>query len=372
MNRPALLFPALLLAAGCHKQPDAPPMERPPALVIAATAAADDVPLYLDEIGRCVARERVSIQPQVTGRILKIHFTDGQDVKTGDLLFTIDPRPYQAQLAAAEANLAQSKAVADLARLEFDRAKTLLEKKALSQQEFDSAKNALAVDEARIQQNQAAIDTAKIDLDYCTIKSPIDGRAGQRLVDMGNVVTANTGSLLVIQKLDPIYVDFTVTENDLPSVQKHMAAGTLRAEVRLPDNAGEPRTGDLTFLDNAVADGTGTVRLRATLTNADHYFWPGQFVRSRLILATIKKAVLIPAEATQLSPTGPFVYVIKSDSTAELRPVTLGQRQGDRVVVVKGLAAGEQIVTKGHLGIMPGGKVRIEEPKAAAAEAAKP
>jgi multidrug efflux system membrane fusion protein len=340
--------------------------------VVTGSAVAATVPLYLDEIGRCVARERVSIQPQVSGRITQIHFTDGADLKTGDLLFTIDPRPYQAELAAAQANLAQSKAVADLAKLEFERSKTLLEKKALSQQEFDTAKNAMSVAEARIEQNQAAIDKAKIDLDYCTIKSPIDGRAGQRLVDMGNVVAANAGSLLVIQRLDPIYADFTVTENDLPAVQKNMAQGTLKVEVRLPDDAEAPRTGDLTFLDNAVADATGTVRLRATLSNADHRFWPGQFVRARLVLATIKDAVLVPTEATQMSPMGTYVYVVKEDSTAELRPVTLGQRQGDRVVVTKGLNPGERVVLKGHLGIMPGAKVQEQAPKAQGGESAKP
>ena len=199
MNRLTLLVPFLLVAAACHK-PEAPPAEFPPALVISGVAAAADVPLYLDEIGRCVARERVSIQPQVSGRITQIHFADGADLKTGDLLFTIDPRPYRAQLAAAEANLAQSKAVLDLAKLEFERSKSLLEKKALSQQEFDTSRNAVAVAEARVHQFEAAIDTAKIDLEYCTIHSPIDGRAGQRLVDTGNVVAANSGSLLVIDR----------------------------------------------------------------------------------------------------------------------------------------------------------------------------
>jgi multidrug efflux system membrane fusion protein len=228
------------------------------------------------------------------------------------------------------------------------------------------------VAEARIQQYLAAIDTVKLDLDYCSIRSPIDGRAGQRLIDLGNVVAANAGSLLVIQRLDPIYADFTVTENDLPAVQKYMAEGSLRVEVRIPHDPGATRNGDLTFIDNAVQDGTGTVRLRATLINADHLFWPGQFIRARLVLATLKAAVLIPSEATQLSPTGPFVYVIKPDSTAELRPVSLGQRQGSRVVVEKGLAIGDRIVVQGHLGIMPGGKVRTEEPKPAAGEAAKP
>jgi len=362
----------LVAAAGCHKKEEAAPPPRPPARVVAAVAVAEDVPLYLDEIGRCVASERVSIQPQVSGRITTIHFSDGADVKAGALLFTIDPRPYQAQLASAQANLSQSKAVRDLARLEFERSKTLLEKKALSQQEFDTAKNAVAVADARIQQNEAAIEMTKVDLDYCSIKSPIDGRTGHRLVDVGNVVAANTGSLLVIQRLDPIYAEFTVTENDLPLVQKNKAAGTLRVEVRIPDDPGEPRSGDLTFLDNAVQDATGTVSLRATVGNADHHFWPGQFIRARLVLATVKGATMIPAEATQMAPTGPFVYVVRDDSTTELRPVTLGQRQGERVVVTKNLAAGERIVTRGQQGIMPGAKVQVEAPAAPAGESAKP
>jgi multidrug efflux system membrane fusion protein len=361
----------LALATGCPK-PEPPPSAPPPARIVAAAATAEDVPLYLDEIGRCVARERVSIQPQVSGRITAINFTDGADVKTGDLLFTIDPRPYQAQLSSAQANLSQAKAVRELAKLEFDRSKTLLEKKALSQQEFDTAKNAVTVAEARIEQNQAAIEAARIELDFCTIRSPIDGRAGQRLVDMGNVVATNTGSLLVIQRLDPIYAEFTVTENDLPAVQKNMAAGTLKVDVRLPDDSAGSRTGDLTFLDNAVADGTGTVRLRATLANADHRFWPGQFIRVRLVLASLKAAVMIPAEATQMSPTGPFVYVVKGTEPPELRPVTLGQRQGERVVVLKNLAAGERVVTKGHLGIMPGRRVQEEAPTPTPVGAAKP
>jgi multidrug efflux system membrane fusion protein len=371
VNRTPWIAALLALVAGCHKsEAQAPVMPAPK--VITTRAVAEDAPLYLDEIGRCTARERVSIQPQVSGRITQIQFTDGADVKAGAPLFTIDPRPYQAHVAAAEATLAQSKAVAELAKLEFDRAKTLLDKKAMSQQEFDTAKNAVAVAESRILQNQAALEAARIDLDYCTIKSPIDGRAGQRLVDLGNVVAANTGSLLVIQRLDPIYADFTVTENSLPSVQRNVAKGTLKVEVRLPDDPEAPRSGDLTFLDNAVQQATGTVGMRATITNEDRRFWPGQFVRVRLILATIKGAVMIPAAATQLSPTGPFVYVIKDDSTAELRPVTLGQHQGARVVVEKGLAAGERIVMQGHMGIRPEAKVQAEDAKPAPGESAKP
>ena len=196
--------------------------------------------------------------------------------------------------------------------------------------------------EAQVQQSQAAVETARLNLEYCTIRSPIDGRAGQRLVDIGNVVAANTGSLLVIERLDPIYADFTITENDLTAVQRNMQSGTLKVEVRLPDEPDKPRDGKLTFLDNAVQEGTGTVKLRATIPNGDHYFWPGRFVKVRLVLSTLHGAVLVPAAAPQISAKGPFVYVIKEDSTAELRPVKLGQRQDEFVVVEEGLSLGSR------------------------------
>ncbi len=176
------------------------------------------------------------------------------------------------------------------------------------------------------------------------------------------MVAANTGSLLVIQRLDPIYADFTIPEQDLSTVQENMQAGTLKAEVRLPGQRSQQRYGKLTFLDNAVQDGVGTVKLRATIPNSDHYFWPGRFVKVRLVLRTIQGAVLIPAAAPQMSAKGSFVYVIKQDTTAELRPVKLGQRQGDLVVVDHGLKAGDRVVTNGQLAVMPGAKVRIEEP----------
>lgn len=335
---------------------------RPPAPVSVVAAVKQDVPVYLDSVGKSVASEVVSIQPQVSGRITAIHFTDGDDLKTGDLLFTIDTRPYEAQLQSAEATLAQNKAQLELARIQFSRYAELLESKSVSQQEYDQRKNVLDVADAQVQQSQAAVETARLNLDYCTIRSPISGRAGQRLVDIGNVVAANTGSLLVIERLDPIYADFTITENDLTAVQRNMQSGTLKVEVRLPDEPKKPRDGKLTFLDNAVQEGTGTVKLRATIPNSDHYFWPGRFVKVRLVLSTIHGAVLIPAAAPQRSAKGPFVYVINEDSDAELRPVKLGQQQDELVVVDEGLKPGERVVVNGQLAVMPGGKVHIEEP----------
>ena len=362
--RVALAFLSTLVIAGCARQ--APQtFERPPAPVSVVGAVAQDVPVYVDGIGKCVAREMVAVQPQVSGRITEIHFTDGADVKTGDALFTIDPRPYQAQLDAAEANLAQAKAVLDLARIECARDASLVETKAISRSEYDTKKNAVEVAEAQVRQTEAAVETARLNLEYCSIRSPINGRTGHRLVDPGNVVAANSGSLLSIERMDPIYADFTLTENDLTAVQRNMARGSLRVEVRLPDEPDSPRGGELTFLDNSVQDGTGTVKLRATIHNGDHRFWPGRFVKIRLVLSTIQAAVLVPAAAPQVSARGPFVYVVKDDSTAEARPVKTGQRQADLIVIDRGLKPGEQVVVSGQIGVTPGGKVRIEAPRAA-------
>jgi membrane fusion protein, multidrug efflux system len=361
-----LLAPALLaLAPACKKvegaqRTQAQP-QRPPAPVSVATAVEKEVPVYLDQIGKNVAPEVVSIQPQVSGRITGIHFKDGATVKRGDLLVTIDPRPYQAQLDSAEAGLSRNQAELELARLEFGRVQALLAADSISQQDHDARKSAVAVSEAQVRLSKAAVDTAKLNLDYCFIRSPIDGRAGQRLVDLGNVVNPGPGTgLLVIQRLDPMYADFTIPEKDLTSVQRAIAAGQARAEVRLPDEPDSPREGTLTFLDNAVQDGTGTVKLRATIANGDWRFWPGRFVKVRLVLGTQKGAVLVPASATQTSAKGPFVYVVKDDSTAELRPVTVGQRQGDLVAVASGLKGGERVVTAGQLGVTPGGQVRSQ------------
>jgi membrane fusion protein, multidrug efflux system len=348
-----------LLSVGCGKKVTAA-FEHPPASVTVSTAVSRDVPVYLDEIGKNGAFESVTVTPQLGGRITERHFEDGANLQKGQLLFVIDPRPFQAQLDSAQANLAQAKAALELAKIQFARDEELVGTKAISKQDYDTKKNTVDVDQAQVEAAQAALETAKLNLEYCFIHSPIEGRAGARLVDIGNVVQANTTSLLLIQRLDPIYADFTITERDLPDVQKQMANGNLQAQVRVPsDGADHPRMGKVTFLDNAVQNGTGTVNLRATVPNSDRHFWPGQFVNVRLVLSTEKAAVLIPTEATQISQKGPFVYVVKPDQTAELRVVTLGQRQGGNVVVTGGLAAGENVVLTGQLTVVPGLKVKV-------------
>jgi multidrug efflux system membrane fusion protein len=400
------------LLSGCANKA-AQTFERPPARVSVTEAIAQDVPTYLDAIGKTVAREVVSVQPQVSGRITKIHFTDGANVQKGQLLFTIDTRPFEAKLKQAQANLSKDEALkkqaeANLAR-EIAQAKwgetqvkrygALVQSGVVAREQYEelranldtlnanvgAARAAVRSADEVMKVDAAAIDSAKVELTYCYIRSPIDGRAGQRLVDLGNVVNpggpvnsgsdsggsnGNSSALLVIERLDPIYADFTISQDNLTQVQLQMRAGTLITEVNLPDDPGNHVTGQLTFLDNSVQNATGTVNLRATIPNDGHRFWPGRFVNVRLVLSTIRQAVLIPVSAPQMSAKGSFVYVVKQDFTAEQRQVTLGQRQQDLVVVETGVQPGERVVTNGQLGVTPGGKVSIEQPREASAPGA--
>lgn len=361
------LSAAASLLAGCNK-PDASgaAMQMPPPLVTTSIAVAEDVPVYLDEIGKVAALESVIIKPQVAGLITKRLFDDGADIKKGQLLFTIDDRPFKAALDSAKAQLSQAKAQVNLANVTLQMYTAVADPRAISKNDFDAKKSAVEVAESQVEAATAAVETAQVNLDYCQIKSPIDGRAGRRLVDAGNVVEANSTSLLSIQAVDDVYADFTITERELTEVQKQMKAGVLKTEVRLgSDAASDLRAGELKFLDNQVQDGTGTVKLRAAVANADRHFWPGQFVNIRLILTTSKDAVLVPNQATQISQQGPFVYVVKNDKTADLRQVTLGQRQGNDVVIAKGVAAGEEVIVTGQLQVQPGGPLRMEAPAAA-------
>jgi len=367
----AALLLLLLSTAGCSRssvQAAAPAMPAP--LVTVVKATAQDVPEYLDEIGRNAAFESVTVTPQVGGRIVERHFQDGENLKKGQLLFVVDPRPYKAQVDSAQASLAQAKAALDLAKIQFARDQEVIGARAISKQDYDTKSNAVDVDQAQVEAAAAALETARLNFEYCYIHSPIDGRAGARLVDVGNVVQANATSLLSIQRLDPIYANFTITESDLPEVQRQMSRGRLKAAVRLPsDLESAARSGRVEFLDNSVQNGSGTVNLRATMSNPDHHFWPGQFVDVKLVLNTEKAAVLIPNQAAQISQQGPFVYVVKSDDTADLRPVKLGQRQGDDVVVTEGVLANERVVLAGQMLVRPGGKVRVDSAPAAAAPA---
>ncbi|MGA7275419.1 MAG: efflux RND transporter periplasmic adaptor subunit [Candidatus Udaeobacter sp.] len=323
----------------------AQPLARP---VLVAKVISKDVPVYLDEIGTCTAYETVQVQAQVTGQIMSRNFQDGADVKKGDLLFTIDPRPYQAALD-------QAKAQAVLDQITMKRQQELRARNVIAPQDLDTA-------QANAHKSEAAAEAAQVNLDYCYIKSPINGRAGLRQVDVGNVVTgiAGTGGavLLTIQGLDPIYTDFTVAETDLGLVRKYLGGPNIKVETWSPDQNIPRRTGDLYFIDTAVQPGSGTVKARAVTPNPDRALWPSEFVRVRFILDIIKDAKLVPSQAVQISQSGPFIFVLKPDNTVDLRPVKPGQRQdGDLTVVESGVQPGETVVVTGQLALAPGSKV---------------
>ncbi len=320
----------------------AQPQGRP---VLVAKVITKDVPLYLDEIGTCAAYEMVQVQAQVSGQIVARNFQDGADVKKGDLLFTIDPRPYQAALEQAQGQLAQAQSKLVLDQITLKRQQELRARNVISAQDLDTAQATVKSDEATVKTAEGAVAAAQVNLDYCNIRSPINGRAGLRLVDVGNVVTGGNGGgggavLLTIQGLDPIYTDFTVSETDLPLVRRYLGGPNVKVETRSPDGSMPPRS---------------------VTPNPDRALWPSEFVRVRFILDKLKDANLVPSQAVQISQSGPFVFVVKPDNTVDLRQVKPGQQQdGDTQVIENGLKAGETVVVIGQLALAPGTKV---EPK---------
>ncbi|HYJ04760.1 MAG TPA: efflux RND transporter periplasmic adaptor subunit [Chthoniobacterales bacterium] len=331
------------------------PARPPPRPVAAAKVITQDVPLYIDEIGTCAAFETVQVQAQVNGQIIAREFKDGDDVKKGDLLFRIDPRPYEAALAHAQADLALNQA-------NLKRQETLRSQNVTAGQELDTAK-------ANAQKAEAAVKAAQVNLDHCYIKSPIDGRVGLRNIDVGNVVGPGSPALVMIQGMDPIYTDFTVAEPDLPLVRRYLNGEKLKVLTDAEDDDLPPREGELTFIDNSLQPGTGTIKARAITPNPDRALWPSQFVHARLILETLKDSKLVPSSAVQIGQNGPYVFVVKEDSTLELRQVRPGQRHGDLTVVTEGVKEGERVVVSGQLQLAPGAKVTVQEVESVAPSA---
>src|SRR3989475_8710065 len=351
---------ARTLQRGVQSAKTTQPPVRP---VLVAKVITKDVPLYLDEIGTCAAYETVQVQAQVSGQVIARNFQDGADVKQGDLLFTIDPRPYQAALEQAQGQLGQAQSKLVLDQITLKRQQELRARNVISPQDLDTAQATVKSDEATVKTAEAAVAAAQVNLDFCNIQSPINGRAGLRLVDVGNVVSGgNAGGggavLLTIQGLDPIYTDFTVAETDLALVRRYLGGPNVKVQTDAPNDTKPPRLGDLYFIDNAVQPGAGTVKARAITPNPDRALWPSEFVRVRFILDTVKDARLVPSQAVQISQSGPFVFVIKPDNTVDLRTVKPGQRQeGDTIVIESGLKAEETVVVTGQLALAPGTKV---------------
>jgi multidrug efflux system membrane fusion protein len=350
-----------LAIAGCDQKQ---PASLPPAAknVLVTKVQAMDVPVQLHEFGRLSSPESVNIQPQVSGRITEVHFVEGQEVKKGDLLFVIDPRPFQADLEQSQGQLKSDQAQLALNERNLQRDEQIGQQRFVSAQQIDTDRAQVENLQGAVAKDQAAIDLAKLNLEYCYVRAPNEGRTGRRLVDPGNYVATGGATLVNIQLQDPVYVDFTISENDLAQLRKNMRQGkTLTVEVLTPSKPEIVKTGKLTFLDNSVSTQSGTALLRATIPNPDRYLWPGQYVNVTLNLQILKDALVVPSQTVQMGGKGTYLFAVKPDNTAEQRPVTQGVRYQDLVVVSQGVTAGENVVVEGQLALGNGMKVNPKE-----------
>ncbi|HEV3011326.1 MAG TPA: efflux RND transporter periplasmic adaptor subunit [Burkholderiales bacterium] len=332
--------------------------------VTVARVQQQTIPVRLHAIGNVEPYSTVALKARVGGQILEVNFREGQPVKKGEVLFRIDPRPFEAALRQAEANALRDRAARDQARSQEKRYQELLDKNFISKEAYAQIRTNAATAEATAKASQAALENARLALEYCTIRSPLDGYVGRALLQAGNVVRADdSAALVVINQVRPIYVNFGIPEQHLPEVRKHMAAGPLAAEVQPPDAQQAAPRGTLIFIDNAVDPTTGTIRLRAQFENAEAALWPGQFVNVSLRLYEQVDAIVIPATAVQTGPEGQYVYVVGEDMTADVRRVTVQRTEGERAIVAKGLAKDERVVTRGQLRLGPKVRVQIAKPE---------
>ncbi len=341
-----------------------------------------DVPVQLTAIGNVEAYSIVEVKPQVDGELSKVYFKEGENVKKGELLFLIDTRPYETALRQSEANMARDSALLKKAEQDALRYKDLISKGVVSAQQYDQVQADYESLVATVRADKAAVERARLELEYCSIKSPIDGRIGEILVHEGNTVESRSTLLAVINQTKPVNVNFSVPEQFLALIRSYMAeAGDLKVYASVPagsrtegrkesegmkDSAepaveDEPAVGTLSFVDNKVNESTGTIMMKAVFQNESEKLWPGKFINVTINLTTQKDALVIPARALQSGQSGDYVFVVKPDSTVESRPVVPGARIGSEVVITKGLEPGELIVTEGQLRLGPGVKVRIEE-----------
>jgi len=339
---------------------DEPKAPRGPAAVPVSVAPVlqQTIPFRLRAIGNVEALSTVALKARVDGQIVEVNFKEGEEVRKGSVLFKIDPRPYEATLRQAEATLARDNSQKERADAQERRYQELLEKNFVSKDAYaqfrTNAETAAAVAAA----SRAAADNARLSLEYCTIRSPIDGYPGKIQIQLGNLVKANDANpLVVLNQVHPIYVSFAVPEQTLSLIRRYMAAGPLMVDAGPPNSAKTAASGKLIFVDNAVDSTTGTIKLRAQFANKDNALWPGQFVNVSVALYEQKDAIVVPAQAVQTGPDGQYVFVLKQDMTTEVRRVTVERIDGDNVIIAKGLRGGEQVVTRGQLRLAPGVKV---------------
>jgi multidrug efflux system membrane fusion protein len=325
-----------------------------------ATAAKREMSIEIAAIGHVESVSSVAVKAQVGGQITRVAFREGQDVNKGDLLLAIDSRPYEAALAQAKANLERDRARAKSAQDDVKRYAGLVAKDYVTQQQFDQAQADAVAAEATVRADEAVLENARLQLEYSSVRAPIDGRTGSLLVQVGNIVKANDDrTLLQINQIHPILVSFAVPETNFSEITRRVRAGRLSVGAT-PQDGGPPAVGELNFVDNAVNASTGTIQLKATFANRDSRLWPGQFVSVILNLATEPDAIVAPSQAVQTGQSGQFVWVVKDDLTVESRSVIVARVQGPLAVIARGLAAGERVVTDGQLRLSPGAKVEIK------------
>lgn len=335
-----------------------------PVSVVTATPA--DVPVYVNGIATIQAYNSVTVRPRVDGELTAVKFKEGQDVKKGDVLAQIDSRSYEAALHAAQGNLAKDEAALANARSDLKRYQGTAASGFSSRQRVETQEATVASLAAAVQSDQAIVENARVQLGYTTITAPLDGRTGIRMVDVGNIVRANDANgLVVVNQVQPISAVFTLAQDQLPQVADAHAKSPLTVTAFSRDLATEFDQGTLELIDNQIDAATGSVRMKVKFPNAQRKLWPGQFINLRLLVGTVHDGIALPAEAVQRGDNGPWVYVIKSDDTVEMRALTVAPEQGGRILVTKGLTAGERVVLDGQLRLKPGSKVKDDTKKAA-------
>jgi multidrug efflux system membrane fusion protein len=356
-----------ILAVGCAKQQAAPPA-RPPSTVVVAKVVQKMMPVEVTSVGNVEAISTIQIRTQVAGEVHEIRFKEGDFVKKGQVLLTIDPRPYEAALAQAKAALARDKATEAYNRAQAQRYKTLFDQGVVPAEQVDSVTSAADASDAIVNADEAAVKTAELNLEYCTIATPIDGRTGTIMVKQGNLVKVADVPIVVINQVDPIYVNFTVPQQYWPDIKEGVDRRALHVTVTIPQDSGRPVAGTLTFVDNSVDSTTGTIHLRGTFENSQNRLWPGLYVSVLLTLSEQPSATVVPAHAIVTTQEGSYVYVVRADSTVEQRTVVPNRTIETETVVDKGVRPGEVIVTDGQINLLPGAKIEIKNADAASAD----